>query len=208
MDTFALVTAERRRLADALDVLEPDDWDRPSLCSGWSVHIVAAHLNAPWTVSTPKMLLAIVRSGGLDRGFDRVARDIAGTLDPQACVAGLRSHADSRFTPPGAGPEAPLSDVIVHGADMLQPLGRSVDVAPEALGVSLSWLARGRSKGFVPPGRVDGLRFEATDLDLRCGTGTALVRGPAVALCGALCGRRAHLDRLSGDGLGTLSGRI
>jgi uncharacterized protein (TIGR03083 family) len=104
MDVFALIAAERLRLADALDELAPDEWDRPSLCDGWSVHLVAAHLNAPWTVSIPAMAWSMVTSGGIDRGLDRVAHRLADRLDPAACVAGLRANAGSRFTPPGPGP--------------------------------------------------------------------------------------------------------
>jgi uncharacterized protein (TIGR03083 family) len=209
-DVFALIAAERRRLADALDDLAPADWEAPSLCEGWSVHVVAAHLNAPWSASLPTALLAVVRTRSLDRGFDQMSRDLAARLDPAACVAGLREHAEHRFTPPGSGPEAPLTDAIVHGADMLHPLGRSVAVAPEALTTSLSWLARGRAKGFLPKSRVDGLTFEATDLDpgLACGAGPAIVRGPALALCSVLTGRPAMLDQLSGDGAELLASRL
>ena len=50
--------------------------------------------------------------------------------------------------------------------------------------------------------------FEATDIGVRCGDGSAVVRGPALALCGALVGRRALLDLLSGDGRDVLAARI
>jgi len=208
VDVFPLIAAERIRLADALDGLSADDWAAPSLCTGWSVHVVAAHLNAPWEATFPTVLVEVVKARSLAGGFDRLARRLAGSLDPTACVAGLRDHAGSRFTPPGFGPEAPLSDVIVHGVDMLQPLGRSVAIDPVALATSLGFLARGRSKGFVPKGRIDGLAFEASDLDVRCGPGKTVVRGPALALCATLCGRRAFLDQLSGDGLAVLSSRL
>ena len=141
-------------------------------------------------------------------GIDRVAHRLADRLDPAACVAGLRDNAASRFTPPGSGPEAPLSDVLVHGADMLVPFDRSVEADPVALATSLEFLAGGRAKGFVPAGRVDGLVFEASDLDVRIGRGAAVVRGPALDLCTALCGRRARLDRLSGEGVTTFVGRL
>ena len=36
--------------------------------------------------------------------------------------------ADSRFTPPGLGPQAPLTDVVVHGQDIRRPLGISRDI--------------------------------------------------------------------------------
>jgi len=208
VDTFDLIAAERARLADTLSTLDPEEWKVPSLCGGWSVHLVAAHLNAPWSVSLPKAAIAVARERSLDGGFDRIARDIATRLDPAACIAGLREHADSRFTPPGSGPEAPLTDVLVHGADMLQPLGRSVEIAPDALRVSMTWLARGRAKAFVPKGRVDGLAFESTDIDLRCGNGPSTVRGATLALCGSLCGRATMLAELSGDGVEVLRKRI
>ncbi len=208
MDVFPLIAAERRRLADALEPLSPAEWESPSLCAGWTVHVVAAHLNSPWEVSLPSMLLDVARARSLDGGFDRVAHRLADRLDPAACVAGLRDNATSRFTPPGSGPEAPLTDVIVHGADMLVPSGRAVAVDPVALATSLEFLAGGRAKGFVPRGRVDGLVVEASDIDVRIGQGSEVVRGPAIALCGVLCGRRALVDRLSGEGLTTLVDRL
>jgi uncharacterized protein (TIGR03083 family) len=208
VDTFRLIADERIRLADALIALDPDEWDAPSLCGGWSVHLVAAHLNVPWSVSLPEILLAVTRARSLDGGFDRIAHDVAARLDPAACIAGLREHADSTFTPPGSGPEAPLTDVLVHGADMLQPLGRSVEIAPDALETSLTWLARGRAKGFVPKGRVAGLVFESTDIDLQCGNGPSVVQGTALALCSSLCGRASMLERLSGDGVEVLRKRM
>ena len=206
-DTFALIGAERLRLADALDGLGPDEWESPSRCSGWSVHVVAAHLNAPWFASLPTVMLAVARARSIAGGFDRVARQLAEQHPPAACVAGLRSNADSRFTPPGFGPQAPLTDVIVHGSDILVPLGRSVTVAPDALAASLDWLARGRAKGFVAKGRVDGLTFEATDLDRRFGSGTSVVSGPAAVLCDVLCGRTDRVDQITGGGAAVLLAR-
>jgi hypothetical protein len=91
---------------------------------------------------------------------------------------------------------------------MLVPSGRSVGVDPGALATSLEFVAGGRAKGFVPKGRTDGLAFEATDLDVRVGRGPEVVRGPALALCSALCGRSSMLDRLSGDGVTVLAARI
>ena len=208
VNIFPLIAGERRRLADALELLTPEAWDSPSLCAGWTVHMVAAHLNSPWEASIPSILIEVIRARSLAGGFDRLARKIAVALPPAACVAGLREHADSRFTPPGFGPEAPLTDVIVHGADMLTPFGPSVEIDPVALVTSLDFLTRARSKGFVAKGRIDDLVFEASDLDFRGGPGPLVVRGPALALCGGLCGRRSFLGQLSGEGFDTLSVRI
>jgi len=205
---FEQITAERRRLADALAPLSSDEWRAPSLCAGWSVHVVAAHLNAPWEVSVPSALWSVVRAGGLEKGFDATARELAQRLDPARCVEGLRTHAADRFTPPFTGPEAPLTDVLVHGLDMLEPLGRSAGAGSEALRTSLSWVASGPGKGFASRRRVADLRIEATDLALETGPGGAVVAGPALALLGALCGRRALLDQLHGDGVLVLRQRV
>ena len=40
----AALESERRRLCDALAVLEPAAWAMPSACAGWTVRDVAAHL--------------------------------------------------------------------------------------------------------------------------------------------------------------------
>jgi len=208
VDVFPLIAAERLRLADALAELDGPAWATPSLCAGWDVHVVAAHLNAPWEASAVTVVLEVARARSLTGGFDRVARKVADRLDPAACVAGLRTHAGSTFTPPGSGPEAPLTDVLVHGADMLVPLGRSVAADPVALVTALEFVAGGRAKGFVPKGRTDGLAFEASDLDVRVGRGRSVVRGPALALCTALCGRTALLDRLAGEGVPVLAARL
>ncbi len=77
---------------------------------------------------------------------------------------------------------------------MLQPHGRVVDATAEAKRVSFDWIAGGRAEGVGSTGRIDGLTFEATDPDRSLGSGSAVVRGPALAIYGALYGRIACLD--------------
>lgn len=43
-DCMGLATEERRDLADLLDSLTPEQWATPSLCAGWSVRDVVAHI--------------------------------------------------------------------------------------------------------------------------------------------------------------------
>ncbi|MFN8051356.1 MAG: maleylpyruvate isomerase family mycothiol-dependent enzyme [Acidimicrobiales bacterium] len=207
--TFSLIAAERRRLADALEELGDAEWEQPSLCEGWTVHDVAAHLNAPWALKLTDIGKAMLsKRGNFAAANGQMSRDLAARMSPAACIAGLRANAEHRFTPPGAGPEAPLTDAIVHGADMLRPLGRAAAVDPAALAVVLDWLSKGRARGFFPARRIEGLSFDATDVSLRCGSGNAVVRGPALSLCGAILGRRAYLDDLEGSGADVLAHRI
>lgn len=200
-----MLASERRQLADELDRLTPIEWDRPSMCEGWSNHVVAAHLNLPWSVSPPAFVVGLLRArGSIDRAMDAFSREFAGRLDPQGCVDLLRANAESRRTPPGLGVEAPLTDVIVHGADVLHPLGRSLAIAPDALRVALTFVAsRKAALGFGARSTTD-LTIEATDIDLRLGAGAAVVSGPALALCGALLGRGDFLSELSGAGVALL----
>lgn len=206
MDTFSLIADERRSLADALDGLTADDWATPSLCGEWTTHQVAAHLNVPFEISTVPFLVAMAKAlGNFDRANHRLAVDLAQRMDPASCIAGLRANAGSRFTPPGFGPEAPLTDTIIHGGDILQPVGGTVAVAPEALAVSLRFLATPRAaKAFG--GGAKGVQLAPTDVDLELGDGPRL-EGPGRSMLCALAGRSAYLDELSGPGVDVLRSR-
>ena len=204
MDTFAEIADERRGLAALLSGLTGEQQATPSLCSAWTVHDVVAHLVVPLEVSTPKFLLAMLACrGNFDRANVRVTREQARRPFGEL-VEVLHRKAGSRFTPPGAGPEAPLTDLLVHGLDIRWPLGIARDVPEERLRTSLTLVADG---GFVRKGALDGLRFEADDLDWAHGTGPA-VRGNADALLLAMTGRPAAHDHLDGDGVPVLRVRL
>jgi uncharacterized protein (TIGR03083 family) len=205
-EAFGMIAEERRALADLLDTLTPEQWATPSLCAGWTVREVAAHLVVPFEVSVPSLMLRLVRSlGSYDRAMDGATREVAARPTTEL-AARLRANADHRFTPPMSGPEAPLTDVVVHGQDIRRPLGIAHGIEPEHLRVALDRMAGG-ALGFVPRSRVAGLRFEATDLDWSAGDG-ALVRGPAEAILLAITGRPVALADLDGDGADRLADRI
>ncbi|MFN8017219.1 MAG: maleylpyruvate isomerase family mycothiol-dependent enzyme [Acidimicrobiales bacterium] len=207
MDVFALIAAERRRLADALDDLSVDEWATPSLCGAWTVHQVVAHLNVPFDVSAWSFVVAMAKARGrFDVANDRLARDLAARMGPAECTAGLRANAEHRFTPPGHGPEAPLTDVIVHGCDALHPVGRRVEVAPDAVAVALSaMVSRGGGRGF-PVRDLDRLRLVPDDVDLVVGQGDLEVAGPGRSILAAVLGRTDMLGDLRGDGVAVLGG--
>jgi uncharacterized protein (TIGR03083 family) len=209
VDTFTLIAAERRRLADELGLLSDDDWTKPSLCDGWTTQVVAAHLNGGWAIGRAAFVRAVLANrGNIDAAMNQATLALAAKMTPEQCVEGLRTHAGHRFKPPGLPATAPLTDVVVHGADILRPLGRSVDVDPAALAAILDFLSKGKALGFTPSGRVDGLSFEATDLGATFGTGGAVATGPSLALCGAILGRRDYLGDLDGSGAEVLARRI
>lgn len=206
MDVFAEIAAERRGLADLLEGFTPEQQAARSLCEEWTVHDVVAHLLMPLEITVPRFALAMVRARG---SFDRanVALTARVARRPFAeLVAGLREQAASRFTPPGEGPEAPLTDLLVHGLDIRWPLGLTREIPAERVRATLDYLASAPSD-FVRKGLLDGLRLEGTDLGWSHGTGPT-VSGTSDALLMGLTGRAAGLDALTGDGAVTLRSRL
>lgn len=61
--------------------------------------------------------------------------------------------------------------------------------------------------GYVARNRIEGVRFEATDIDWNSGSDGLLVRGTADALMRAMSGRTAAFDELEGDGVEVLRNR-
>jgi uncharacterized protein (TIGR03083 family) len=207
MDTRGHLAEERRALADFLDTLDDEAWNTPSLCEGWTVKDVVGHLTMPFNVSLPKLIVKMAGAGfNFDKANDKLSRQRGATIAPRDLAANLRANAEHPFTPPGAGPEAPLSDTVIHGGDIRRPLHAPHVVAEERARIVLGMLTSGKARGFVGKGRLDGLRFEATDVDWTSGTG-ALVRGPAEALIMAISGRAAAFADLDGDGVAVLRSR-
>ncbi len=206
VDTFAAIADERRELAGFAAGLTAEQQRVQSLCSAWTVHDVLAHLVMPLEVGIPRFALAmLVARGNFDRANVRLTSGVARRPFGEL-VEVLRQKAGSRFTPPGAGPEAPLTDLLVHGWDVRRPLGLPRTVPEERLRVALDHLATGGGAGIVPRGRLDGLRLEATDLDWAHGQG-APVRGTAEALLLSVSGRSAALEDLAGPGVPILRDR-
>ena len=207
MDTFDAVAEERCGLADLFDQLTPSQLARPSLCGAWTVHDIAAHLVTPLEVRTLEFLLTILASRG---NFDRTNRKMTAHRAARPIhelTAVLRSRANSRFAPPGMGPEAPLTDLLVHGLDVRRPLEISRRIPTERIRACLDFLTARPRAGFIPAGRLTGLRLEATDLDWSAGSGLA-VHGTGEDLLLAVSGRPTGAQRLSGEGAGSLRGRL
>lgn len=207
VDLLQMIADERRRLADLVDALNPEQLNTPSLCAGWSVQQVVGHLVAAVAASNLAALKLLARSGfSIHKANARLAVQ---TADRPAgeLAALLREHADNPFRPPIVGYPGQLTDLQVHGQDIRRPLGLPADLRPERLRVSLDFLVGGRAVGFVPKQRPAGLRIEASDLDWAWGDGP-LVRGTGEAVMLALTGRRVALAELEGDGVAEMRARV
>lgn len=204
---FALIATERRRAADFFAGLTGEQLATPSLCGAWTVQQVLAHLTAPFSVTALGAIGGIIRHRGFD-GFNAALAQRLGERGRDDLVRTLRDNAEHRFTPPGNGAEAPLSDLALHTRDAARPLGLDFQVGPEAWRPVLDFLVSPRSRrAFVPRGRVDGLHLQAPDVGWSSGVGDE-VTGPAEALALVLAGRGSALVDLSGDGVPVLRARL
>ncbi len=170
---FDLIEQHRTAIADLAAELTPDQWETPSLAEGWRVRDVVAHLTMIFSVSNPAFLVGLIRHRSMPRYMDHWARHTA-KASTGDLVARMRAGAKDRFTPPGAGPQGPLTDLVIHGLDIRLPLGLDVDIAPEAARTTLGVLTSRRGRLFGVTGDpFTGRRLETTDLDWDHGTGPA-----------------------------------
>jgi uncharacterized protein (TIGR03083 family) len=202
-ELWRTIDTERSTLADLLTELTPAEWEHPSLCSGWRVRDVAAHLTLAHTGATTAVP-ALVRARG---SFDRMVHDTAcaaAGAPPEQLVAQIRAMVGSRRHAVGTTQVEPLTDVLVHGQDIVVPLGRHRAVPPAAAAVAAT---RVWSMGwpFWPRRRLRGVRLVATDSGWQAGAGPA-VHGSTGQLLLLLTGRRAVLPQLSGPGVAVLEG--
>ena len=203
---WAVIDTERLALAELIEDLPSDEWSVPSLCDGWRIHDVAAHL-ALAHMGAGQALRALARAGG---SVDRMVRDTArrhASASPGQLAGEIRSMVGSRRLAPAITELEPLIDVLVHGQDIAIPLGRrrSMPVDAAATAATRVWTHRWPlSKTFSVRSRLSGLQLVATDVDWSVGEGPR-VEGPIEALLLLLTGRTAALDRLCGRGVGRLT---
>lgn len=204
-DVWDRVHAERRALADDLEQLTDEQWRTASLCDGWSVHDVAAHLVANALATPFGLVRGMVRARG---DFERMTQegvDRHRGATPRETLRRLREVAGRRTGPPTrlAPLESRFVEEVVHGEDIRRPLGIAHDYDPEAVEGALRYQAG--TPAAVGGGRETAARvtLRATDLDLTLGDGPE-VRGPALALLLVVAGRAVAMADLDGPGVGLL----
>ena len=205
MDTWDAIRAERASLADALAALPAGAWDEQSLCVGWRVRDVVAHLIATAQMTPPKFVGKLAASGF--RFQDMAAKDIrrvtAGAADADL-VALYRSLSASRNAPPGPAASW-LGETIVHGEDVFRAVGEPRDHPAEHVTAVATFYA-GSNLLIGAKSRIAGLTLRATDTAWSHGAGPE-VAGPAITLVMAMTGRKRALDDLTGPGVATLRER-
>src|SRR6478735_2185201 len=201
-DAWELVRREREALVEDLAGLTDEQWELPSLCGGWTVHDVAAHLVDNARTTRLGIVAAMVRARfDFDRQNDAgVAREKGAT--PAETLDRLRAVVGRRTTPP-APLDSRLVEEVVHGEDVRRPLDYPTETVERALAHQLrTSVGLGGGKQ-----RAAGLRLVATDADWSHGEGPE-ARGPLVSLLMVVSGRDAALEDLTGPGLDRLEAAL
>jgi uncharacterized protein (TIGR03083 family) len=205
---FARTSRNRLTIAELLGSLDTVQWDAATLCEGWTVRHVAAHLLQPMLVGFPRFFLTAVRyRGDTPRTVDHFARVLA-RHEPRQLVELLRAHAADRVDPPRVGPIGPFAETCIHLRDIAGPLGLAATARQEDWLEVLNHLTSAEPvPGLTDRRRTAGLTLVATDARWRHGSG-ARVTGSVEALTMALTGRAVALDDLDGPGVDLLRERL
>jgi uncharacterized protein (TIGR03083 family) len=202
---WSLAHAARRSLADDLSGLDPARWREPTLCAGWDVEHVVAHLTAAATTGRWRWIRSIALAGFRPAVHnDRRLREHLGST-PQETLARFRAVTEATVAPSG-DTAAYLGEVLVHSQDIRFPLGIGTQPDVRALTAVADFYAR---RDFAVPSKTlaSGLRLKATDGPFSAGEG-APVSGPTLALVMTMAGRRAYLDHLDGEGRDLMAERL
>lgn len=202
---WCAIDEQRRRTADLLESLSEQQWRVPSLCPGWTVRDVAAHLTLQ-EQGVRDVLRLVVRHPGDLRGVNHLIRVSArrkAARPVEVLVAQIRATVGSRRHNVGVTPLDTLTDVLVHSQDIALPLGRDLPLSLRAAATAADrvWSCLGTRKARVFGDlSVRGLELTATDTPWSAGVGPQ-VRGPITALLLLLTGRPAALPLLGGAGV-------
>lgn len=192
MDRDALwghIHHERTALAITLRTLTPEQWQHPSLCEGWTIKDVAAHV-----ISTPQM--GFRRTMGLfarnlGRGYNtmifRETKRMSEAQSTDEILAAFETYATSRRKVATTTTVEPLIDALVHHQDIVRPLGLRHDMDPAAAAVAadrLRLLAPLMGTRQV----IRGVHMVATDVDWDRGKGRLVEASMQELLM--LCGGR------------------
>lgn len=121
-EIWRIVHTERGALIRDLEAINPKKWTTPSLCPGWDVHAVLAHLVDDAKTTRPGFVGRMIAAGF---NFDRInALGIVRerSADPAQTLAAFREVRGRTTSAP-----APLAtrwvEIFVHGEDIRRPLG-------------------------------------------------------------------------------------
>jgi uncharacterized protein (TIGR03083 family) len=194
---------ERTDLAAFLDTLSPQEWQAPSLCDGWTVKDVVAHV-VSYEELTPFGLLKRFAKGRFVHANDVGVQEFA-PMPPKELKDFLARHLRPRGLTAAFGGMIGLVDGTIHHQDIRRALGHPRTIPAARLTRILPLVPGNPRLGACR--RIKGLHLVATDIDWRHGNGLE-VSGAGEALLMAMTGRPEVVDELTGPGQATLAARL
>jgi len=189
----SLVGPQFRALADALAAQPSSIADLPSLCEGWSVRNVLAHMTMAARYDAEAFQAELAAVG---HNFQTLSDAIAqrdGRLPLEELIEGLRSDTMAQWAPPGGGAVGALTHVVIHGLDITSAVGLARTATDATTHQVLDILTTGGVHQRFGT-RIAGRALQATDLDWAFGDGEP-VAAEAADLILAMAGRpRPRID--------------
>ena len=198
-EVWTAIDNQRRALVHLLEDLSEKEWRQPSLCHGWTVRQVAAHLalqNTTWS-AMPRAVLDLLRHGGMNGAIHAMGCRHA-ELPAQVIIGEIRDRIGVWRPLPAVTFRETAIDYLVHGQDIAVPLGRTLPMPP-GLAVLAADRVWSSPRMFHARKKLAGYRLVADDAPWAAGQGHE-ISGPVGALLLLLTGRPAALPRLSGPG--------
>jgi uncharacterized protein (TIGR03083 family) len=203
-DIWPAIHVERSALGEDLATLGVAQWSGPSLCGGWTVQDVVAHMTATAKI-TPATFFPKLLASGFSLGRMQT-KDISKEKgsSPADTLARFRAVATSKSGPPGPA-ETMLGETIIHAEDVRRSIGLRHTYSTEAV-VRVADFYKNSNLIIGAKKRIAGLTLRATDTDWAHGSGPE-VAGPIICLVMAMTGRKTVHGDLTGDGVATLGAR-
>lgn len=205
VDVMSLALEERTDLADLLATLTPAQWNAPSLCAGWRIRDVVAHMFSYEELGIGGLIGRCIKGGVLPDRVNAAGVAAYAGHSTDELLALVREHLQPRGLTAGFGGRIALTDGLIHHQDIRRPLGLPRDIPTDRLLCALRFARTAPTIGAAK--RIRGLTLTAADVDWTAGSGPA-VEGPAEALLMAMAGRRGTAAELSGPGQPTLTARL
>ena len=188
----AMMCEERRDIRQLLSQLTPDQWQQDSLCRGWSVRDVVAHL-----VGWDDVLLyrtrreharallrftalyagSLASMSVLNRRIQRRTRHLDATELARRFAADDNEGLKWLFD--GTNPAAHLAEYVIHHQDIRRPLGLPHEVPSGRLVAALYGVTKLPGVRWSAWRQFRTMRYEATDVEWSRG------HGPVTPMSGA-----------------------
>lgn len=199
MDLWTITIGARQSLLSTFERLDDDQWNVRSLCEGWTIRELLAHLVLAARPPARRYIVAVARARGSFEEANKALARVDGRRPVDELLSDYRSVLEHRFSPPGWPQAAPLSDILLHSLDVRIPLGLKPEQPADHYEPVLELLFSRAGRSFARAGRP-AVRWTATDREWSHGAGQS-VCGSIADLALTVAGRGANMDHLKGGGV-------